>query len=151
MLSPFTAWLMLRSLETLKIRMERAAKNATKVNEFLQSHPKVEKTYYLGNIQEGNVEYKTYKNQYSSAGAMISFDVKGGEKEAFTVLNQLKMIKLAVSLGGTESLIEHPKTMTHSSLPKDLADHLQISDKLIRLSVGIEHYEEIIADISQAL
>lgn len=151
MLSPFTAWLMLRSLETLKIRMERAAKNATKVNEFLQSHPKVEKTYYLGNIQEGNVEYKTYKNQYSSAGAMISFDVKGGEKEAFTVLNQLKMIKLAVSLGGTESLIEHPKTMTHSSLPKDLADHLQISDKLIRLSVGIEHYEDIIADISQAL
>lgn len=151
MLSPFTAWLMLRSLETLKIRMERAAKNAIEVNTFLQSHPKVEKTYFLGNLKEGDTEYDIYKKQYASSGAMIAFDIQGGEKEAFAFLNKLHMIKLAVSLGGTESLIEHPKTMTHSSLPKDLADHLQISDKLIRLSVGIEHYEDIIADIRQAL
>ncbi|WP_241154757.1 MULTISPECIES: cystathionine gamma-synthase family protein [Amniculibacterium] len=151
MLSPFTAWLMLRSLETLKIRMEKAAENAEKVNAFLSNHPKVEKTYYLGNLKNGDAEFETYQKQYSSAGAMISFDVIGGEKEAFILLNNLKMIKLAVSLGGTESLIEHPKTMTHSSLPKDLADHLQITDKLVRLSVGIEHYEDIIADISQAL
>lgn len=151
MLSPFTAWLMLRSLETLKIRMETAAANAEKVNEFLLSHPKVERTYYLGNLKAGEVEFDIKEKQYSSNGAMISFDIKGGEKEAFEFLNKLKMIKLAVSLGGTESLIEHPKTMTHSSLPKDLANHLQISDQLIRLSVGIENYKDIIADIEQAL
>lgn len=151
MLSPFTAWLVLRSLETLTIRMERAASNAVKVNDFLKNHPKVEKTYFLGNLKEGDSEFEIYKKQYKSTGAMIAFDVKGGEKEAFSVLNKLKMIKLAVSLGGTESLAEHPKTMTHSSIPKDLADKMQISDRLIRLSVGIEHYEDIINDIKQAL
>lgn len=151
MLSPFTAWLMLRSLETLKIRMECAANNAAKVNEFLLTHPKVKKTYYLGNLKEGNAEFDIYKKQYTSSGAMISFDIEGGEPAAFSFLNKLKMIKLAVSLGGTESLVEHPKTMTHSSLPKDLADHLQITDDLVRLSVGVENYEDIIADIKQAL
>ena len=151
MLSPFTAWLMLRSLETLKIRMETAASNAEKVNEFLLSHPKIEKTYYLGNLKSGDEEFEIKEKQYTSNGAMISFDIKGGEAEAFSFLNKLKMIKLAVSLGGTESLAEHPKTMTHSSLPKDLADHLQITDQLVRLSVGIENYKDIIADIEQAL
>lgn len=111
----------------------------------------MERTYYLGNLKAGEVEFDIKEKQYSSNGAMISFDIKGGEKEAFEFLNKLKMIKLAVSLGGTESLIEHPKTMTHSSLPKDLANHLQISDQLIRLSVGIENYKDIIADIEQAL
>lgn len=151
MLSPFTAWLMLRSLETLKIRMETAASNAEKVNEYLLSHPKIEKTYYLGNLKAGDEEFEIKERQYTSNGAMISFDIKGGEKEAFAFLNNLKMVKLAVSLGGTESLAEHPKTMTHSSLPKDLADHLQITDQLVRLSVGIENYKDIIADIEQAL
>lgn len=151
MLSPFTAWLMLRSLETLKIRMETAASNAEKVNDYLLSHPKIEKTYYLGNLKPGDEEFEIKERQYTSNGAMISFDIKGGEKEAFAFLNNLKMVKLAVSLGGTESLAEHPKTMTHSSLPKDLADHLQITDQLVRLSVGIENYKDIIADIEQAL
>ena len=122
MLSPFTAWLMLRSLETLKIRMECAAENAKKVNEFLQNHEKIERTYFLGNLTSHDKEYEVFQKQYSSTGAMIAFDIKGGEKEAFNFLNKLQLIKLAVSLGGTESLAEHPKTMTHSSIPKDLAD-----------------------------
>lgn len=151
MLSPFTAWLMMRSLETLKIRMEQAARNAAEVHAFLAAHPKVEKTYYLGNIDEKHSDYETFKQQYSSNGAMISFDVKGGEKEAFIFLNNLQMIKLAVSLGGTESLAEHPLTMTHSSIPPALAAEMQITDKLVRISVGIENAEDIIRDISQAL
>ena len=151
MLSPFTAWLMLRSLETLKIRMECAAENAKKVNEFLQNHEKIERTYFLGNLTSHDKEYEVFQKQYSSTGAMIAFDIKGGEKEAFNFLNKLQLIKLAVSLGGTESLAEHPKTMTHSSIPKDLADEMQITDQLIRLSIGIENYKDIIADIEQAL
>ena len=151
MLSPFTAWLMLRSLETLKIRMEQAARNAEQVYRFLANHEKVAKVYYLGNITETDPSYAIYKKQYTSPGAMISFDIKGGEKEAFTFLNNLKMVKLAVSLGGTESLAEHPKSMTHSSIPADLAKEMQITDSLVRISIGIEHYDDIIRDISQAL
>lgn len=150
MLSPFTAWLMMRSLETLKIRMEKAAENAEKVHAFLAAHPSVEKTYYLGTLTEKDAAYSVYKKQYTSPGAMISFDVKGGEKEAFAFLNALKMIKLAVSLGGTESLIQHPQTMTHCSLPQELALSMSITPKLIRLSVGIEHPDDIIADLKQA-
>ena len=131
--------------------MEQAARNAAEVHAFLATHPKVEKTYYLGNIDEKHSDYETFKQQYSSNGAMISFDVKGGEKEAFFFLNNLQMIKLAVSLGGTESLAEHPLTMTHSSIPPALAAEMQITDKLVRISVGIENAEDIIRDISQAL
>lgn len=152
MAGPNTGWLLMRSLETLKVRMDKQAKNAKHVADFLNNHPKVEKVYYLGNITEADGEqYKVKQKQCLSNGAMISFDVKGGEKEAFKCLNALKLIKLAVSLGSTESLAEHPASMTHADVDKELRDRLSISDKMIRLSIGVEHHEDIIYDIEQAL
>lgn len=151
MAGPWTGWLMMRSLETLKIRMEQQAINAKRVAEFLVKHPKIEKIYYLGMIKKGTREYTIYKKQYSSAGAMISFDIKGGEKQAFRFLNELKLIKLAVSLGSTESLAEHPATMTHAGVSDEHKKEMSISEKLIRLSVGLENAEDIIGDLTQAL
>ena len=150
MAGPWTGWLLMRSLETLKVRMEEQARNAAFVAEYLNNHPKVEKVYYLGFI-ENEKEKELLARQYSSYGAMISFDVKGGEKEAFKFLDSLKLIKLAVSLGGTESLAEHPQTMTHADVPMEDKKVMFISEKLIRLSVGVENYEDLITDIRQAL
>ena len=132
MASPNTGWLLMRSLETLKVRMDQQAFNAQKVADFLISHPNVAKVYYLGCIKEDSPSFEIYKRQCTSSGAMLSFDIKGGEKEAFAFLNNLKMIQLAVSLGSTESLAEHPASMTHA---------------------GIEeaHFNDIIWDIEQAL
>lgn len=153
MAGPWTGWLLMRSLETLKVRMEQQALNAKFVAEFLESHPKVEKVYYLGFIEKGDNEREKeiFRKQYTSSGAMIAFDVKGGEKEAFQFLDSLKLIKLAVSLGGTESLAEHPQTMTHADVPMEDKQVMFISEKLVRLSVGVEHYSDLITDISQAL
>ena len=151
MASPHTSWLLLRSLETLKVRMEQQAKNAEKIALFLDNHPKIKLVYYLGFIKKDSKNYNTYKNQYTSPGAMISFEIKGGESEAFKFLNNLKLIKLAVSLGSTESLAQHPASMTHIGLLPELKSDLGITDGLIRLSVGIEHYEDLINDISDSL
>lgn len=153
MAGPWTGWLLMRSLETLKVRMEQQAINAKFVAEYLQNHPKVEKVYYLGFIeQNANArELEIYKKQYTSAGAMIAFDIKGGEKEAFSFLDSLQLIKLAVSLGGTESLAEHPQTMTHADVPREDKNAMHISEKLVRLSVGVEHHTDLIADIEKAL
>jgi methionine-gamma-lyase len=152
MAGPWTGWLLLRSLETLKPRMETQARNARHVAEFLVNHPKVERVNYLGFLDESDpVQYEIFQRQCLSGGAMLSFDVAGGEKEAFMFLNHLKLIKLAVSLGSTESLAEHPATMTHVDLdPAEKLD-LNITGKLVRLSVGVEHHEDLIADIAQAL
>ncbi len=152
MAGPWTGWLLMRSLETLKSRMETQVINAQKVASYLQNHSKVEKVYYLGLITpEDGVQYEIYQRQCLSPGAMISFDVKGGEKEAFIFLNSLKIMKLAVSLGGTESLAEHPATMTHSDVDVDERNSLSITEKLIRLSIGVEHPDDLIWDIEQAL
>lgn len=151
MASPHTGWLLMRSLETLKVRMEQQAANAQKIVAFLQNHDKVEKIYYLGLIPENSADYKIYKKQYSSPGAMISFDVKGGEKEAFKFLNALRLIKLAVSLGSTESLAQHPATMTHAGVDPDHRKEMHITDKMVRLSVGIENDADLIEDIAHAL
>ncbi|GAB2621116.1 cystathionine gamma-synthase family protein [Belliella aquatica] len=151
MAGPWTGWLLMRSLETLKVRMTKQAENTIQVADFLLKHPKVEKVYYLGHLEEGTVQHDIFKRQLNSAGAMISFDVKGGEKEAFTFLNNLKLMKLAVSLGSTESLAEHPATMTHSDVSAEDRALLGISEKLVRISVGVEHYSDIIWDIEQAL
>jgi methionine-gamma-lyase len=151
MCGPWTGWLLMRSLETLKVRMEQQMQNAMKVAEYLSQHSKVEKVYYLGLLKEENPEYEVYKRQYTSPGAMVSFDVVGGEKEAFQFLNHLKLIKLAVSLGGTESLAEHPATMTHVGIGQDLLDKMSITKKMVRLSIGVENYKDIIWDIEQAL
>ncbi len=152
MASPNTGWLLLRSLETLKVRMDCQATNANKVAEFLNQDARVEKVYFLGNLSEKDgIAYQIKQKQCLSNGAMISFDVKGSEKEAFQFLNALRLIKLAVSLGSTESLAEHPASMTHIDVDPDLKKELGISEKMIRLSVGVEYYEDIINDIKQAL
>lgn len=151
MAGPWTGWLLMRSLETLKTRMETQAANAVQVAEYLNNHPKVTKVQYLGLIEETHSDYEIYKRQYSSSGAMLSFDIDGGEPEAFKFLNSLKLIKLAVSLGSTESLVQHPKTMTHADV--DPADKVAIgiTDSLVRLSVGVENAQDLIWDIGQAL
>lgn len=152
MASPNTGWLLLRSLETLKVRMDAQAFNATKIAAFLNHHPRVEKVYFLGNLtEEDGEQFKIRERQCLTYGGMISFDVRGTEKEAFKFLNALKLIKLAVSLGSTESLAEHPATMTHSDVDEDLKQELSITEKMIRLSIGVENYEDIISDINQAL
>ena len=153
MAGPWTGWLLMRSLETLKVRMEQQADNAKYVADFLKNHEKVEKVYYLGYIEEeeDQTQIDILNKQYSSFGAMIAFDIKGGEKEAFKFLNSLKLIKLAVSLGGTESLAEHPETMTHADVPFEDKQALHITEKLVRVSVGVENYNDLISDISQAL
>jgi methionine-gamma-lyase len=152
MASPNTGWLLLRSLETLKARMDIQASNANKVADFLNNHPTVEKVYFLGNLSEKDGEQFNIKNrQCLTNGGMISFDVKGSEKEAFKFLNSLKLIKLAVSLGSTESLAEHPATMTHIDVDSTLKKELSITEKMVRLSIGVENHEDIIYDIKQAL
>ena len=151
MLSPNTAWLLLRSLETLKVRMAQQTRNAKKVAAYLDGHPKVEKVNFLGLLKEGTKEYDIYKKQCKKPGAMVSFDIKGGEKEAFLFLNNLKLFKLAVSLGSTESLVEHPITMTHAGVDPEHRKRMGITSKLIRLSIGVENAKDIIWDLEQAL
>jgi methionine-gamma-lyase len=153
MAAPWTGWLLMRSLETLKVRMEAQAAGASRVANFLINHPKVEKVYYLGFITRENDpwQYDILKKQYSSNGAMIAFDIRGGEKEAFEFLNKLKLFKLAVSLGSTESLASHPSSMTHSDMSDEDKQAIGISDKLIRLSIGIEDPEDLIYSITKAL
>lgn len=151
MLSPFHGWLMLRSLETLKIRMVQQTENAKVVAEFLRNHPAVEKVYYLGHIDESDPQYEVYQRQCLAPGAMVSFDVRGGEAEAFAFLNALKICHLAVSLGGTESLAEHPATMTHADVPKAEQERMGLTHKMIRLSIGLEDPEDLTRDFDQAL
>lgn len=150
MISPNTAWLLLRSLETLKLRMDMQCENAQKVAAFLLENEKVEKVYYLGLLHPEEQGYNIYQKQCEGPGAMISFDIIGGEKEAFEFLNALKLIKLAVSLGSTESLVQHPMTMTHAGVDPEHRKKINITEKMIRISVGVENAEDIISDIKQA-
>jgi len=151
MCDPHSGWLIMRSLETLKIRMERSAQNAEVIAKYLQTHPKVEKVHYLNFLPEESLAYAIFKRQSLSAGSTFSFDVKGTEKDAFKLLDSLQLIKLAVSLGGTESLMEHPFSMTHSDVPDDVKNRLGMTEKMVRISVGIEHVDDLIADLDQAL
>ena len=149
--SPFTCWLLLRSLETLKLRMTEINKNAKYVADYLKSHPKVEKVHYLGHLREDHPQYHVYKKQCLGDGGVISIDVRGGEKEAFKFLDALKLFHIAVSLGGTESLAQHPGAMTHADVSSEDKVKQGIGENMVRLSVGIEHYEDLIADVQQAL
>jgi len=151
MASPHTCWLLLRSLETLKVRMEQQATNAEIIANFLKDHKAVSTIHYLGFLDSNERSQRIFKEQYTSAGAMIAFEVMGGEKEAFLFLNHLKLIKLAVSLGSTESLAQHPASMTHIGVTKELKDRVGITDSLVRLSIGIENFEDLISDINDAL
>lgn len=151
MASPHTCWLLLRSLETLKVRMEQQTKNAQLVAKALITHPKVKKVNFLGLLSERDKNHELFMRQYSSPGTMISFELYGGEKEAFACLNKMKLVKLAVSLGSTESLAQHPASMTHIGIKPESRQKLGITESLIRLSVGIEHHEDLIADLFQAI
>ncbi len=149
--SPHTCWLLLRSLETLKVRMEQQMQNANIIAKYLNEHSQVESVNYLGLLDKESKNYKIYQKQYSAPGAMISLYIKGGEEEAFFFLNNLKLFKLAVSLGSTESLAQHPASMTHAGVEPSSKQRLKITDNLVRLSIGIENYEDLIWDINQAL
>ncbi|WP_436514457.1 cystathionine gamma-synthase family protein [Ekhidna sp. To15] len=151
MAGPWTGWLLLRSLETLKIRMEKQAENAAHVYEAIKNHPKVKTIHYLGALKPGTEQHKIFEKQYSSAGAMLSIILEGGEKESFQFLNNLKLIKLAVSLGSTESLAQHPASMTHAGVDLEEKKKYGITDNLVRLSVGVENAKDLVWDIEQAL
>jgi methionine-gamma-lyase len=148
---PHTCWLLMRSLETLKLRMTSAMKNARYVAEFLADHPKVKAVQYLGFLSQGDPQFDLYQRQCHSPGSTFSFEIHGGEAEAFRLLNKLQVVKLAVSLGGTESLMEHPATMTHSDIPPERQAEMGITPAMVRISVGLEHPNDVIADLDQAL
>jgi methionine-gamma-lyase len=151
MAGPHTCWLLLRSLETLRLRMTSQMKNARYVADYLADHPKVQRVYYLGHVREGTPEHALYSRQCHSPGSMISFDVVGGTPEAYRFLDALKLIRLAVSLGGTESLAEHPASMTHADVTAEGKARMGITPAMIRLSIGVEHPEDVITDLDQAL
>ena len=147
---PNTAWMVLRSLETVELRMQRAGENAAKVCAFLKAHPKVEGLGYLGMIEDAR-QQDIYDRHCDGAGSTFSVFIKGGEAECFRFLDALKVAKLAVSLGGTETLASHPASMTHLSVPDERKAALGITDNLVRVSIGIEDPDDLIADFEQAL
>jgi len=148
---PNTAWMLLRSLETLELRMTRAGENAAKVCAYLRDHPKVERVGYLGFLEEGSSQADIYRRHCTGAGSTFSLYLNGGEPESFAFLDALKIAKLAVSLGGTETLASHPAGMTHLSVPDARKAALGISDNLVRISIGVEDPDDLIADFTQAL
>ncbi|WP_339226444.1 methionine gamma-lyase [Oceanobacillus sp. FSL K6-2867] len=148
-ISPFDAWLLLRGLKTLPVRLDRHCDNAQKIVEQLKMHRKIANVYYPED--EENRDFSIMKKQMKRGGGIISFEVKGDKSQAQLLLNQLGFIKIAVSLGDAETLIEHPATMTHASIPYEVRQQMGITDQLIRLSVGLEAWEDIWADLEQAL
>lgn len=148
---PDTAWLIHRSLGTLQIRMEKQQESALRIVEFLRQHPKVQAVAYPGSPDMGARQVELWKAMCTGSGSLISFYVKGGEAEAFRVLDAIQHMKLAVSLGGIESLIEHPASMTHSDMTAAEKDLACITDSMIRISVGLEDTDDLIADLTQAL
>lgn len=147
---PNTAWMLLRSLETVELRMQRAGENAARVCDYLKSHPKVVGLGYLGMIEDSR-QQDIYNRHCKGAGSTFSLLLKGGEAECFRFLDALRIAKLAVSLGGTETLASHPASMTHLSVPDGRKAELGITDNLVRISVGIEDADDLIADFEQAL
>jgi methionine-gamma-lyase len=150
-LDPNTAWMIMRSMETLSLRMQRSAENAALVAKFLRTHPKIASVNYLGFLAADDPRSVVFRQQCESPGSTFGFAVKGGEAEAFRLLDALQVIKLAVSLGGTETLMSHPASTTHSGVAKQTRDRLGVTDALIRISVGIEAADDLIADLSAAL
>ncbi|GJL96741.1 MAG: methionine gamma-lyase [Hyphobacterium sp.] len=150
-LDPHTSWMLMRSLETVKLRMDAAAQGAAKVAEYLNNHPQVERVRYLGFLDDGSRDARVHKQQSSSDGSTFAFDVAGGQAGAFRFLNALKVVKLAVSLGGTESLICHPGSTTHAAVDPELQARLGYTPGMVRLSVGVESPNDLIADLEQAL
>ncbi|HUK65392.1 MAG TPA: aminotransferase class I/II-fold pyridoxal phosphate-dependent enzyme [Anaeromyxobacteraceae bacterium] len=148
---PDTAWLILRSLGTLQLRMEKQQQNALRLVDFLGQHDQVEGVAYPGLQSMGDYQVRLARSQLEGTGSLITFRVKGGEREAFKVLDSVKLFHLAVSLGGIESLIEHPATMTHSDMTREERYAAGITDNMIRVSVGLEEPNDLIADMRRAL
>jgi methionine-gamma-lyase len=148
-IDPFNAFLVHRGLKTLALRMQRHSENAMKIAEFLENHPKVAWVRYPG--LKSFPYYETAQKQHSAPGGMISFELKGGINAGAVMMNSVKLCQLAVSLGGVETLIQHPATMTHASMGKEAREAAGITDGLVRLSVGIENVDDLIADLEQAL
>ncbi len=148
---PHTAWMLLRSLETLELRMSRAGENAAVVCDWLRAQAKVERVGYLGFLEPGSRQHDIYTRHCEGAGSTFSLIVRGGEAEAFRLLDNLRLVKLAVSLGGTESLASHPAAMTHLSVAPARKAELGITDNLVRVSIGVEHPDDLLADFEQAL
>lgn len=150
-LDPHSSWLIGRSLETLGLRMERANDNAAAVAEFLRAHPQIEHVHYLPFCDENSPAGKIWRTQCSGAGSTFSFDIRGGQPAAFAFLNALQLFKLAVSLGGTESLACHPGSTTHSGVPQEIRQRFGITAGTIRVSIGIENKQDLIEDLRLAL
>lgn len=147
-ISPFDAWLLIRGLKTLSVRMERHTSNAEKVFAYIKGHPLVEKTFYP--FDEDNPQYDLAKSQMRAGGGLISFNIKGGVEGAQLFMDSLSLIKIAVSLGDAETLIQHPATMTHAVVPEENRLAMGISNSLLRLSVGLEHADDLIDDLKAA-
>jgi methionine-gamma-lyase len=150
MAPPFSSWLMLRSLETLKIRMEQQAHNADVLASWLCRQSVVKKVYFPSLLERGDPQLEIFKRQCTGTGSLIAFEVKGGKRRAFKILNAVKLARLAVSLGGTETLIEHPMSMTHSDVDRATQQMVGITPGLIRISVGVESADDLIRDLQQA-
>ncbi|HWO97183.1 MAG TPA: methionine gamma-lyase [Bacillus sp. (in: firmicutes)] len=148
-ISPFDAWLLLRGMKTLPVRMDRHSFNAVKISELLKSHPMIQNVYYPGDCD--HPQHSIMNKQMKQGGGLISFKVKGNKKDAQRFINELKLIKIAVSLGDTETLIQHPATMTHAVVPENIRKEMGITDQLLRLSVGLEAWEDIWEDLQSAL
>jgi methionine-gamma-lyase len=148
---PDTAWLILRSLGTLQLRMEKQQENAVRIVEFLRRHPKVERVAYPGLPDMGDAQVQLARRQLAGTGSLVSFQIHGGEAEAFRLLDAVREFKLAVSLGGIETLIEHPSSMTHSDMTPEERHAAGISDNMVRVSVGLEDVDDLIADLRRAL
>lgn len=148
-LSPFDCYNLLKGIKTLSVRMEQHEKNTIQVVDFLKAHPKIKKINYPG--LTSHPQYKITRKQMKGFGAILSFEVHGTLRTAITFLESLRLISLAISVGAVESLIEHPASMSHAAMPKAAREKAGLSDTLIRLSVGIEDAEDIIADLKQAM
>jgi cystathionine beta-lyase/cystathionine gamma-synthase len=149
-LDPHSSWMIGRSLETVDLRMRRAAASAQTVARWLAKHPRIGKVYHPEHIDDERYQ-GVFRRQCSSGGSTFSFNVDGGRGAVFALLNKLRLFKLAVSLGGSESLVCHPSSTTHSGVDRQLREQLEISESLVRMSIGLEHPDDLVADLTQAL
>ncbi|MFT5795939.1 MAG: O-succinylhomoserine sulfhydrylase, partial [Ulvibacter sp.] len=148
-LSPFNAWIVLKSLETFTLRVEKQCQNALKIAKFLDSHPKINKTLYPE--LESHPQHDIFKKQMTKGGSLIAFETKGGKKDAFKFMNNLQLVDISNNLGDSKSLITHPATTTHYNMGEEGRAEINITDDLCRLSVGLENIDDLIEDIKKAL
>ncbi|MHC5212770.1 MAG: trans-sulfuration enzyme family protein, partial [Planctomycetota bacterium] len=149
--TPFNGWLLLRSLETVSIRMRRQAKSARKLAALLAEQPRVTRVLHPSLLEPGSPQHALYERQCTGGGSLMAFEIDGGEAAAFEVLDRFEVFRLAVSLGGTESLVEHPMSMTHADVPPADLEALGVTAGMIRVSVGLEHMSDLKRDLRHAL